>query len=98
MLRNIPNKVDQAMLKAIIDESSWGKYDFMYLRIDFANDCKRVDPTSGSLAAPADANKQCWICLHQLRGCKCPVILAKVPADEPHSRWTSLTLVYPLPW
>lgn len=42
MLRNIPNKVDQAMLKRIIDESSWGKYDFMYLRIDFANDCKWV--------------------------------------------------------
>ncbi|WYZ40324.1 hypothetical protein EsH8_IV_000665 [Colletotrichum jinshuiense] len=40
MLRNIPNKVDQAMLKRIVDESSWGKYDFMYLRIDFANDCK----------------------------------------------------------
>ncbi|KAJ0116421.1 hypothetical protein J7T55_007401 [Diaporthe amygdali] len=39
MLRNIPNKVDQKMLKRIIDESSWGKYDFMYLRIDFANDC-----------------------------------------------------------
>ncbi|KAF4512717.1 hypothetical protein G6O67_000064 [Ophiocordyceps sinensis] len=39
MLRNIPNKVDQTMLKRIIDESSWGKYDFMYLRIDFANDC-----------------------------------------------------------
>jgi hypothetical protein len=42
MLRNIPNKVDQAMLKRIVDESSWGKYDFMYLRIDFANDCKYV--------------------------------------------------------
>ncbi|KAL1873981.1 hypothetical protein VTK73DRAFT_682 [Phialemonium thermophilum] len=39
MLRNIPNKVDQAMLKQIVDESSWGKYDFMYLRIDFTNDC-----------------------------------------------------------
>ncbi|KAI0127893.1 RNA recognition motif 2-domain-containing protein [Xylariales sp. AK1849] len=39
MLRNIPNKVDQAMLKRIVDESSWAKYDFMYLRIDFANDC-----------------------------------------------------------
>ncbi|KAI0405343.1 RNA recognition motif 2-domain-containing protein [Xylaria palmicola] len=39
MLRNIPNKVDQAMLKGIVDDSSWGKYDFMYLRIDFANDC-----------------------------------------------------------
>jgi RNA recognition motif 2 len=43
MLRNIPNKVDQAMLKRIVDESSWGKYDFMYLRIDFANDCKYVN-------------------------------------------------------
>lgn len=42
MLRNIPNKVDQVMLKRIVDESSWGKYDFMYLRIDFANDCKYV--------------------------------------------------------
>ncbi|EAW08594.1 putative meiosis protein MEI2 [Aspergillus clavatus NRRL 1] len=33
MLRNIPNKIDQTMLKAIVDESSHGKYDFMYLRI-----------------------------------------------------------------
>ncbi|PYI10899.1 meiosis protein MEI2 [Aspergillus sclerotiicarbonarius CBS 121057] len=35
MLRNIPNKIDQA----IVDETSHGKYDFMYLRIDFANNC-----------------------------------------------------------
>ncbi|KAI9741868.1 MAG: hypothetical protein M1834_000256 [Cirrosporium novae-zelandiae] len=27
------------MLKAIVDETSHGKYDFMYLRIDFANNC-----------------------------------------------------------
>ncbi|KAL8923402.1 MAG: hypothetical protein Q9172_003151 [Xanthocarpia lactea] len=42
MLRNIPNKIDQAMLKDIVDETSWGRYDFMYLRIDFANNCKSV--------------------------------------------------------
>jgi hypothetical protein len=40
MLRNIPNKLDQAQLKSILDESSFGKYDFMYLRIDFSNNCK----------------------------------------------------------
>ena len=39
MLRNIPNKIDQQMLKEIVDETSGGKYDFMYLRIDFANNC-----------------------------------------------------------
>ncbi|KAH8821590.1 RNA recognition motif 2-domain-containing protein [Xylogone sp. PMI_703] len=39
MLRNIPNKVDQPTLKRIVDESSHGLYDFMYLRIDFSNDC-----------------------------------------------------------
>jgi len=33
MLRNIPNRIDQAMLKSIIDQTSHGKYDFMYLRI-----------------------------------------------------------------
>jgi hypothetical protein len=27
------------MLKGIVDETSHGKYDFMYLRIDFANNC-----------------------------------------------------------
>ena len=33
MLRNIPNKLSQAQLKEIVDESSGCKYDFMYLRI-----------------------------------------------------------------
>jgi len=40
MLRNIPNKLDQAQLKEIVDGSSFGRYDFMYLRIDFSNNCK----------------------------------------------------------
>ena len=33
MLRNIPNRVTQPELKEIIDISSNGNYDFMYLRI-----------------------------------------------------------------
>ena len=39
MLRNIPNKCTQEQLKALVDESSYGRYDFMYLRIDFSNEC-----------------------------------------------------------
>lgn len=27
------------MLKALLDVTSHGRYDFMYLRIDFANNC-----------------------------------------------------------
>ncbi len=33
MLRNIPNRVTQAQLKEIFDNTSLGDYDFMYLRI-----------------------------------------------------------------
>ncbi|RMZ86150.1 hypothetical protein DV737_g203, partial [Chaetothyriales sp. CBS 132003] len=39
MLRNIPNRVTSLTLKDILDETSHGNYDFMYLRIDFANNC-----------------------------------------------------------
>ncbi|MCJ1329932.1 hypothetical protein MMC10_006613 [Thelotrema lepadinum] len=31
--------MDQATLKEIVDETNRGEYDFMYLRIDFANNC-----------------------------------------------------------
>lgn len=58
MLRNIPNKVDQSMLKRIVDESSWGKYDFMYLRIDFANDCKCVHQEPLLLSNSTDRTSQ----------------------------------------
>ncbi|KAK9478873.1 RNA recognition motif 2-domain-containing protein [Lipomyces japonicus] len=39
MLRNIPNKVDQQMLKEYIDVTNKNTYDFLYLRIDFLNKC-----------------------------------------------------------
>lgn len=39
MLRNIPNRVDQAGLEEWLNITSRGQYDFMYLRIDFANNC-----------------------------------------------------------
>ncbi|RYP92219.1 hypothetical protein DL770_001638 [Monosporascus sp. CRB-9-2] len=68
MLRNIPNKVDQEMLKDIVDQSSKGKYDFMYLRIDFANDCNVgyafinfVDPLDIIDFVNARGNKR-WNC------------------------------------
>lgn len=37
MIRNIPNKIGQAALKSFIDASNENTYDFLYLRIDFAN-------------------------------------------------------------
>lgn len=39
MIRNIPNKIDAAMFKTILDEHVFGRYDFSYLRIDFTNNC-----------------------------------------------------------
>jgi hypothetical protein len=39
MLRNIPNKMHLPDLLKVINRSSFGKYDFVYLRIDFQNDC-----------------------------------------------------------
>ena len=39
MLRNIPNKYTQGMIVELLNESHWGEYDFVYLRIDFRNRC-----------------------------------------------------------
>lgn len=39
MIRNIPNKVTHNELKEFIDVTSWGDYEFLYLRIDFENRC-----------------------------------------------------------
>lgn len=39
MLANIPNKYTQSMLISLLDENSFGDYRFVYLRMDFMNDC-----------------------------------------------------------
>lgn len=39
MIRNIPNKYSQQMLIDFLDESHEGRYDFIYLRMDFKNKC-----------------------------------------------------------
>ncbi|KAF9402555.1 hypothetical protein BGX21_009628 [Mortierella sp. AD011] len=39
MIRNIPNKYTQQMLVECINETHFGKYDFLYLRMDFRNKC-----------------------------------------------------------
>ncbi|EPS45687.1 hypothetical protein H072_325 [Dactylellina haptotyla CBS 200.50] len=39
MVRNIPNRLTQTNLKDWLDETAYRRYDFLYLRIDFANEC-----------------------------------------------------------
>lgn len=39
MIKNIPNKFSAAMLIAFINQTHFGMYDFLYLRMDFKNRC-----------------------------------------------------------
>ncbi|KAJ5333299.1 uncharacterized protein N7506_007082 [Penicillium brevicompactum] len=39
MIRHIPNRVSAEELKRHIDQWSFGKFDFLYLRMDFMHDC-----------------------------------------------------------
>jgi RNA recognition motif 2 len=39
MLRNIPNKVTAYDICRVLQKTSAGRYDFVYLRVDFANQC-----------------------------------------------------------
>lgn len=39
MIKNIPNKLKHEDLKEIVDQTSYGDYNFLYLRIDFKNQC-----------------------------------------------------------
>ena len=58
MLRNIPNRLDLNQLKQIVDQTSAGHYDFMYLRIGMlvrqldhrVADCFQILPMLATLA------------------------------------------------
>ena len=39
MIKNVPNKYSQQMLKEYLDETNANTYDFLYLRMDFTNKC-----------------------------------------------------------
>ena len=53
MVRNIPNEMSADELKAVVDKVCWGRYDFMYLRFDFAQN-KNVGYAFVNFLSPAD--------------------------------------------
>jgi hypothetical protein len=53
MIKNIPNKYTQQMLIDHLDESHAGRYDFVYLRMDFKNKCN-VGYAFINFLSPAD--------------------------------------------
>lgn len=76
MIRNIPNKYTQAMLRAQIDRASPGCYDFLYLPVDFRNRCN-VGYAFVNVVAPARVpalyaalHRQRWECFRSEKVCE----------------------------
>ncbi|KAF7702733.1 Protein MEI2-like 1 [Cucumispora dikerogammari] len=66
MLANIPNRYTLPMLLDLLDEISAGKYNFVYLRMDFINKCNvgyafiNFVNSRALLNFYIEANNKCW--------------------------------------